>query len=399
MAETENHIVEEGGKFRLLSHEGKNLGTFDTRAEAEKHEREVEYFKTKHNATSLPEIFYCNHMLPGVAKYDADEASNTPEEMLYIDADAMKQAAPSMVGVPVYVGHQKVDLANLQAEADGYVVESFYNEVDGWLWAKCIAVSDNAKQAIKNNWSVSNAYVPTEWDGAGQHLNVDYTKKIRNHKFTHLAIVPNPRYEQAKIYSPEQYKAYQETKRAQLAEMQNSNQAKGHPMFKFFQKKDEELKNGLPSDADLTKIEVELENGKRVSLSEMINAVKKNDEDEEKAKKEAEEKEKKEKENKKPTWNEDTEVEVGKEKMSMKDLMGKYNKMKENEADDEEKAKKEADEKKKEKENAEKENAKRFEEMQNAHKKAVHNAPVDTSMDKLKRGQARYGAPDYLKKK
>ena len=35
------------GKYRLLSHEGKDLGTFDTREEAEKHEQQVEYFKQK----------------------------------------------------------------------------------------------------------------------------------------------------------------------------------------------------------------------------------------------------------------------------------------------------------------------------------------------------------------
>jgi hypothetical protein len=31
--------------YRLYSHTGKNLGTFDSKAGAEKHEREVNYFK------------------------------------------------------------------------------------------------------------------------------------------------------------------------------------------------------------------------------------------------------------------------------------------------------------------------------------------------------------------
>jgi hypothetical protein len=34
----------EGG-YRLVSHKGKNLGTFPTKSGAEKHEREVQYFK------------------------------------------------------------------------------------------------------------------------------------------------------------------------------------------------------------------------------------------------------------------------------------------------------------------------------------------------------------------
>lgn len=45
-----NHIVKlSSGKYRLLSHEGKNLGTFDSREEAAKHEGEVEYFKQANN--------------------------------------------------------------------------------------------------------------------------------------------------------------------------------------------------------------------------------------------------------------------------------------------------------------------------------------------------------------
>ena len=41
------HIVRVGDKFRLLSHKGKNLGTFDTKEGAENHERQVNYFKSK----------------------------------------------------------------------------------------------------------------------------------------------------------------------------------------------------------------------------------------------------------------------------------------------------------------------------------------------------------------
>ena len=42
------HIVRlPSGKFRLLSHTGKNLGTFDSHSAAAKHEGEVEYFKHK----------------------------------------------------------------------------------------------------------------------------------------------------------------------------------------------------------------------------------------------------------------------------------------------------------------------------------------------------------------
>ena len=39
------HIGKVKGGYRLYSHKGKNLGTFSSKAGAEKHEREVQYFK------------------------------------------------------------------------------------------------------------------------------------------------------------------------------------------------------------------------------------------------------------------------------------------------------------------------------------------------------------------
>ena len=41
------HIGKVKGGYRLYSHKGKNLGTFGSKAGAEKHEREVQYFKHK----------------------------------------------------------------------------------------------------------------------------------------------------------------------------------------------------------------------------------------------------------------------------------------------------------------------------------------------------------------
>jgi predicted CopG family antitoxin len=35
------------GKYRVVSHKGKNLGTFDSRAKAKKHLSEIEFFKHK----------------------------------------------------------------------------------------------------------------------------------------------------------------------------------------------------------------------------------------------------------------------------------------------------------------------------------------------------------------
>lgn len=49
---TETIVRLPNGKYRLLSHTGKNLGTFDSKEAAEKHEREVQYFKHQNESIS-----------------------------------------------------------------------------------------------------------------------------------------------------------------------------------------------------------------------------------------------------------------------------------------------------------------------------------------------------------
>ncbi len=343
----------------------------------------AEKASSKQNAKQFPKIFYCRHMLPGIAGYE--------KEHILIDADAMKQSAPTMVGKPVYVHHQKVDLNTLEQDADGWVVDCFYNELDGWLWAKCLATSDAAQSALQNKWSVSNAYIPLDWSDGGQHLNVDYDRKIRNYEFTHLAIVPNPRYEEAKIFSPEEFKAYQVSKKSELEELQNSKQNSKESGTMFFRSKKEEVKAGdTILDTDFTVIKNDDGSEEQVTVAQLKDA-KKNQKALELANAKKNEK----------MVGDDEEVEVDGEKVNMGALKECYKNMKsvkKNEAEEEEKKKKEekenAEKEAKEKEEKEeKENAlkkKQFEELQNAHNKKP--AIAELSIDKQKRGQQRYGS-------
>lgn len=391
------------GMFCLKNADGKEIGTYKSDVEAlknsgsddvyridEDYEISVHHDDEHLNARDFPAIYYCRHMEPGLCGYD--------KEKILVDADAMKNMNPTFAGKPVYVGHQKVDVSKIQEQADGYVIESFYNELDGWSWAKFIVVSDKGKDAIARGWAVSNAYIPSEFASGGQSHAIDFERKIVNANYTHLAIVPDPRYEGAKVFTPEQYKAYCLDKKAHLDEMKNSKGEK--KMFKrFFKTEQKEVTNSNDIDENTM---VELTNGKSVSIKEMIETVenaktKKNSEDEDKK-------------DKKEQLNADTEVDVGGEKMPLSQLMNKYaNAQKENAAD-EEKKKKESDEKAnsekknaedkekadkdKKKEEDEKANAKHMDELKNARGKAsgsgfVH---VDTSLDQLARGKANYGS-------
>ncbi|MCK5613698.1 DUF2213 domain-containing protein, partial [Candidatus Pacearchaeota archaeon] len=263
----------------------------------------------KKNASQMPKVYYCRHIEKGVVSYE--------DEMVLVNDDALNKLDQTMAGIPVRVHHvDDIEVENIQEQSDGYVAESFYLECDGWHWAKFICVSDDAHNAIQRGWSVSNAYTPTEWGGNGVYHNIPYDREITNGKYGHLAIVPNPRYEGAVIMTPEEFKEYKESKEKELKELQNTKKEK-KVMIKFFKR--------VPVEKEIDENAlVQLENGEEMSIKDMVNAVVKNEDDD---------KEKKEK------MNMDSEIEVGDEKMTVKELVNKYKNMckknKKNQTDEE----------------------------------------------------------------
>lgn len=215
----------------------------------------IELFK---NAKQEPKILYCRHIAQGVCGYQ--------DETIFIGEDALKEMDKSFAGKPVYVEHQAVDLEKLQEQADGYVVESFYLPEDASHWAKIIIVSDKGHEAVSKGWAVSNAYVPDSFGASGEWHNIPYNREITEGHYTHLAIVPNPRYEEATIMTPEEFKQYKAGKKEQLNQLQNSKEGVKEQMFKLFTKKE------VTNSEDISKAMVELSNGKTVSIQEMINA-------------------------------------------------------------------------------------------------------------------------------
>lgn len=335
------------------------------------------------NSKPFPRFFYCRHMQPGLAGY--------AKERILVDADAIKRMLPSLSGKPIYINHQTVELDTMKEKAVGYIAESFWNELDGWAWAKMLLIDEEAQVAAQAGWSVSNAYIPTDWGGGGTCNNVEYDRSITNGDFTHLALVQDPRYEEAKIFSPDEFKNYQEGKRQQLAELKNSktNEKKGSAMsFNLFKR---EKKAVSTIDAD-TLVEITNDKGEtvEVSVQDMIAAVqnakmKKNEADHEAAESKAKEAKEEEK------LNENTEVSVGEEKMTLKELMNRYGSVKANEAESK------ADEKKEEtKENSKGSDSEKkpdhFSEISNANRRVETVSTVDTLTNKVQRGKNRYGS-------
>lgn len=350
---------------------------------------------------TMPKVYYGLHFYPGVAEYA--EPGKDPYR-IYINEETIKNMGPTFVGKPVYVQHvAQVDLDKLQEEADGYVIDSFYNKADGKHWAKFVIVSDKGHEAIRNGWKLSNAYVPKNMGQGGLHNGVEYKHEIMAGEYEHLAIVSNPRYEESIILTPEEFKEYNLKKESELNKLANSKvTTKGEKSmnFNFFKK------SKVENSTDLESMSVTLPKSKiEKTLSQLIN--------------EADEGEMKKKE---PQMaNEDHMVKIGENQMSVKELAQAYNDMleeKKKSNEDEE----QVENKEESKEEPKKEEPKKNDEDEEAKKKALELAKheekeiaekkqnnlkaleaaereatkkensFELSEDKLARGKSRYGS-------
>lgn len=216
------------------------------------------------NALEEPKLFYALHMCAGVAEYPEMEGS----PRILIEEETLRKMDPTAQGKPIYVHHvEKVDLANLQEEMAGVWVRSFFNEADGKHWAEIMVISDEGHQAVRNGWKVSNAYQPTSEGPGGMWHGVEYQAEIMDGEFTHLALTPTPRYQESVIFSPEEFKKYNERLTEQRLALQNSS-IKGERKMKLNFFKREAVKNA----EDLSGMEVTLpKSNKTISLERLVN--------------------------------------------------------------------------------------------------------------------------------
>lgn len=216
---------------------------------------------------SKGDIFYGMHFYPGVARYETpDKESFT----IFINEDTIRNMGPSFAGRPIFVEHVEdvnENVNELRKEADGWVMESFFNQADGKNWVKFIVVSDKGKAAIRNGWKLSNAYIPTSFGKGGVWNGVDYQREVLDAEYEHLAIVQNPRYEESVIMTPDQFKAYNDDKTVELKRLANSKYEKGESKMKLNIFKRTKVENSV----DLEGMIVELPKSKKeIAISKLV---------------------------------------------------------------------------------------------------------------------------------
>lgn len=253
---------------------------------------------------SSGKIFYGLHFYPGVARYQEPER----DLMVFLNEETIRQMDPTFAGKPVFVMHvdgveRSVD--KLRNEADGWVIESFFNEADGKHWVKMIICSSLGLQAIeRDGMRLSNCYLAKGMGPGGKWNGVPYDAQVTMGEHEHMALVPNPRYEESMILTPDQFKAYNERQREELKRL--SNQGDKGMKLKFWNKaplKDADAVN-------LAATTVALKSGREVTIEVLVNEM---DEHEEKKKAQL--------------ANEEDHVHVGDEKMKVGELKKKYQDM------------------------------------------------------------------------
>lgn len=211
-------------------------------------------------------IWYGMHFYPGVAEYQEGPSAYR----VFLNESTIRSMDPSFAGRPVFVHHVdeiETDVDELRKEADGWVVESFYNKADGKHWVKFITVSEKADRAIANGMRLSNCYLPKKFGPSGLWNGVSYQKSIEAGEYEHLAIVPNPRYEESVIMTPEEFKAYNENQDIELKKLANNKSKERKMRFSFFKR------TKVENSTDLENMMVELPKSKKeVAIEALINA-------------------------------------------------------------------------------------------------------------------------------
>lgn len=139
--------------------------------------------------------FSAKFIIPGLVGYEQEGYGISLLKKQTIDANL-----ESFIGKPVTIEHPKRGEAY---NAVGKVDMAEYNASDGWYWCGGELTDEKAIRLVNNGVSVSCGYtIPEKGEMVkrnSRYNNVRYDSEITNLRFTHLAIVQRPRYEEAGI--------------------------------------------------------------------------------------------------------------------------------------------------------------------------------------------------------
>ena len=138
--------------------------------------------------------FKSRFLQPGLVKYSFG--------VCVLDKATIDKFIQGFVGCPVIIGHKDVTNASAKDDRVGVISRIWYDNADGWFWGEGIIFDEKAISLVESGYNVSCQYDITEYSNnttKALHNGNPYDKVILNGKPEHLAIVENPRYENAMI--------------------------------------------------------------------------------------------------------------------------------------------------------------------------------------------------------
>ena len=163
---------------------------------------QLNFFKKNHEVNNevtmndYPKLLTVqSFMVGGLVSYE-----DTGDGVFLLRKETLDKMMSTIDGRPVVIGHQPITLKNLEDKAVGYVTKGWFNTETGQFDCEILIKDSDVYDDIKNgNNKVSSAYQVTDLGEGGKYLGQDYEAEILDGTFTHLAIVDNPRYPDAKI--------------------------------------------------------------------------------------------------------------------------------------------------------------------------------------------------------
>lgn len=135
--------------------------------------------------------FKSRFLQAGLVKYDFG--------VCLLKKETIDKFVNTFVECPVIIDHKD----NLtEADRVGTIQKIWFSSDDGWFWCSGIITDEKAIELIENGYNVSCQYRITDYidnDEGKLHNANPYDKEILDGVFEHLAIVENPRYEDAFI--------------------------------------------------------------------------------------------------------------------------------------------------------------------------------------------------------
>lgn len=214
-------------------------------------------------------VYYGLHFYPGVCEY---RKPGQEPFRVFLNEATIREMGPTFAGRPVFVSHVGPDavdvpIDDLKQEADGWVVESFFNDADGKHWCKFIVCSERGEDAIRKGFVLSNCYKAKSFKQGGTWSGLAYDKEVAAGEYEHLALVPDPRYVESVVFTPDQFKAYNAQKNHELERLAN-NRGEEMKLPKLFKR--EVIQNA--ADLKLDELIVQLpKSGREVPFMVLVN--------------------------------------------------------------------------------------------------------------------------------